>query len=122
MRLEMFVIIAETGFTVGLILAAIYTTLSIMYYTYRYAKGDNHPSITDLDICRKDIVKLINPFYYKHPMDIFLTALAFFVGVIGGLAIVWPVIIPVGIIYYSVKKIREKNLHKKKMWETLKGS
>lgn len=121
MRLEVFVIIAETGFTVGLILAAIYATLSFMYHIYRYAKGDNHPEITDLDLNRKNIVKLVNPFYYKHPIYIVITA-ASIISVIASFAIVWPVIIPVGIIYYTVKKIREKNLHKKKMWETLKGS
>ena len=120
----MFELIVESAIALGTGVAAIYATLSMIYWTYRYAKGDDYPNpkITDLDICRKDIIKLIDPFYYKHPMAIFITALAFFVGVIGGLAIVWPVIIPAGIIYYSVKKIREKNLHKKKMWETLKGS
>lgn len=121
MRLEMFEIIVNTAFNAGFVLAVIYATLSIIYYTYRYAKGDNHPSITDLNLCRKDIVKLINPFYYKHPMNIFVIAMSF-TGVPGGLALVWPILLPAGIIYFAVKKIRAKNLHKKKMWGTLKGS
>jgi hypothetical protein len=113
--------IAETGFIVGMILGAIYGTLALCYYVYRYAKGDNHPSISDCELHRKDVLKLLNPFYYKHPMNIMVTTM-FFLGGIGGLAMVWPVLIPAGVTYYAVNKIREKNLHKKKMWNELKGS
>jgi hypothetical protein len=108
--------IVEIGFFGGLALAAVYAVLSAGYYTYRYMKGDDHPDITDLTI--SDILTLINPFYYKHPMNSVITTM-FFIGIIGGLALVWPVLIPVGILYYTVNKIREKNLHKKKMWATL---
>ena len=117
----MFELIVESAIALGTGVAAIYATLSMIYWTDRYAKGDDYPKITDLDICRKDIIKLIDPFYYKHPMNIFIIALSLFV-VPAGLAIVWPIIIPAGIFYFAVKKIREKNLHKKKMWGTLKGS
>lgn len=119
----MYELIVESAIALGTGVAAIYATLSMIYWTYRYAKGDDYPNpkITDLDICRKDIIKLIDPFYYKHPMNIFIIALSLFF-VPTGLAIVWPIIIPAGIFYFAVKKIRAKNLHKKKMWETLKGS
>jgi hypothetical protein len=107
--------IVVTGFIVGIVLAVIYGTLSLCYYVYRYAKGDDHPSITDLNLDPRDMSRLINPFYYKHPMNIFVTT-----AVVGGIGIVWPFLIPASIIYYAVNRIREKNLHKKKMWGTLK--
>jgi hypothetical protein len=44
------------------------------------------------------------------------------VGLVAGISLFWPIIIPAGTVYYSVNKIREKNLHKKKMWNELKGN
>jgi RsiW-degrading membrane proteinase PrsW (M82 family) len=109
--------IVVTGFIVAIVIAAIYGTLSLCYYVYRYAKGDDHPSIADLNLNPRDMSRLINPFYYKHPMNIVVTT-----SLLGGLSVLWPVLIPAGVTYYAVNKIREKNLHKKKMWNILKES
>jgi len=114
--------IIDISSILGLSISAIYTILSLCYFTYRYAKGDDWPRVDELDVfSKKDILSLLNPCYFKHPATIFMTSLMI-VGLVMGISLVWPIIIPAGVTYYAVNKIREKNLHKKKMWNELKGN
>lgn len=114
--------IIDISSILGLSISVIYTILSLCYFTYRYAKGDDWPRVSELELfSKKDILSLLNPCYFKHPANIFMTSITI-VGLVLGISLVWPIIIPAGTVYYSVNKIREKNLHKKKMWNELKGN
>ena len=110
--------IAGLGIIVAFVLSGIYLFLSICYHIYRYALGDNFPGLVSPDSLFTPSV-ILNPFYFKHPLDIIQSTAMIAIPIIM-LAVGWPLVIPVGIVWYIVSNIRAKNLHKKKMWEVLK--
>ena len=113
--------IAGLGMIVAFVLSGIYLFLSICYHIYRYALGDNFPGLVNPDnyFTSSVILSFINPFNFKHPLDI-IQSIAMIAIPILVLALGWLFVIPVGIVWYSVVNIRAKNLHKKKMWTILK--
>lgn len=115
--IDTYVAIAENSINIAFALSLAYVILSLGYYTYRYMKGDDHPAYNDIHGL-KDITKFINPFYYKHPINTMVSGW-FIIGGIASMGIVWPFVVPVTIVYYTVRKIRSRNLEKRKMWTTL---
>jgi hypothetical protein len=105
----------------GLSLSVVHTVLSLIYFAYRYAKGDDIPEHDYLDdiLTISKIKCLVNPFYFKHPMYIILAALSLLMIPVM-LATTWPAA-PLTIIYYFIHRIRKVNIEKKKMWAKLKS-
>lgn len=115
---ELYDYIVGLGLFATFILCGIYIFISICCSIYRYALGDDFPEVERIAILFTS-GRLLNPFYFKHPADIALGASLIGISILT-LAMVWPFIIPIGIVWYGVINTRAKNLHKKKMWETLK--
>ena len=108
----------------GISLAVVYAVLSLIYFAYRYGKGDDFPgfeSIPTLTLTNLlDIRFYINPFYFKHPINCMMTAMGIFL-IPFIVAVGWPVLIPLAVIFYFIYRTRKVNLDKKKMWEELKS-
>jgi hypothetical protein len=106
---------------ISLSLAALYLTLSLIYVAYRYSKGDDIPSMDDLSLNNLSVIRhYINPFYFKHPVDVITTTMSIF-SIPYIVAASWPVLIPLALLCYFIVTTRKKNLDKKKMWERLKS-
>ena len=106
---EFYKYLGDTALNSGMVLAAIYSVLSLIYFGYRYAKGDDIPkfnSLPEITLSNlSDIRVYVNPFYFKHPMLYVSTAFSiisipFIVGV------GWPVLIPFAAISYLVQRTR----------------
>jgi hypothetical protein len=121
---EFYKYLGDTAIISGMVLAAIYSVLSLIYFGYRYAKGDDIPkffSLPDLTITNlTDIKYYINPFYSKHPVNYIITALSIF-AIPFIVAVGWPVLIPLAAVCYFIQRTRKVNLDKKKMWDELKS-
>ena len=102
----------------------IYVVLSLIYFAYRYAKGDDIPDFTSIPTLTitnlSDIRFYINPFYFKHPVNCLMTAMSIFL-IPFIVAVGWPVVIPLAAVCYFIQRTRKVNLDKKKMWEELKS-
>jgi NADH:ubiquinone oxidoreductase subunit K len=108
-------------FWISLSLAALYLTLSLIYVAYRYSKGDDIPSMDDLSLNNLSVIRhYINPFYFKHPVDVITTAMCIF-SIPYIVAASWPVLIPLALLCYFIQRTRKLNLEKKKMWGRLKS-
>ena len=109
---------------ISLSLAALYLTLSLIYIAYRYSKGDDIPRFGDLASVQLNNLSVIrhyiNPFYFKHPVDVITTAISIF-SIPFIVAVGWPVLIPLALLCYFIQRTRKLNLEKKKMWERLKS-
>jgi hypothetical protein len=121
---EFYKFLGDTAINSGMVLAAIYSVLSLIYFGYRYAKGDDIPKFTSLPYLTitnlLDIRFYINPFYFKHPANFMMTTMGivtipFIVGV------GWPVLLPLAAVCYFIQRTRKVNLDKKKMWDELKS-
>ena len=121
---EFYSLSADIAGNVGPVAASIYSVLSLIYFAYRYAKGDDIPRFNDTPrITLSNLVAIkyyINPFYFKHPVDIIMTALYIGVGPLI-VAVLWPGLIPAAAIFYFIQRTRKINLDKKKMWNELKS-
>ena len=108
----------------GISLAILYAILSLVYFCYRYAKGDDIPAISSVpDLTMTNLLDIryyINPFYFKHPVLYILTAMGIFM-MMFLVAAGWPVLLPVTVAGCVIFRMRQVNLHKKKMWEELKS-
>jgi hypothetical protein len=108
----------------GISLAVVYAVLSLIYFAYKYAKGDDIPyfnSLPDLTMSNLlDIRLYINPFYFKHPVHCMITSMGIFMTPFI-VAVGWPVLIPLAVICYFIYRTRKVNLDKKKMWAELKS-
>jgi hypothetical protein len=108
----------------GMSIAVVYVVLSLIYFAYRYAKGDDIPdftSIPDLSMSNlSDVRFYVNPFYFKHPVNFIMTAMGIFM-LPFIVAVGWPVLIPLVGFYHFIVTTRKKNIEKKKMWEELKS-
>lgn len=107
---------------ISLSLATLYLTLSLIYVAYRYSKGDDIPSMDVLpSLNNLSVIRhYINPFYFKHPVDVITTAMC--ISSIPYIVAAWyPVLIPLALLCYFIVTTRKKNLDKKKMWERLKS-
>jgi hypothetical protein len=120
---EFYELLIDLGTYVAIVLVGIFGTVSFSYFLYRYIKGDDIPNVLDIqpdhDI-KNNFKKWLNPFYFKHPFHIFMPALLLF-GAVTVSTLIWPAIIPCGLIWFAIDFTRKKNIHKKKMWEELKS-
>jgi hypothetical protein len=120
---EFYELVIDLGTYVAMVLVGIFGTVSFSYFLYRYLKGDDIPNVLDIEPdhdIKNNFKKWLNPFYFKHPFHIFMPALLLF-GAVTVSTLIWPVIIPCGLIWFAIDSIRKKNIHKKKMWEELKS-
>jgi hypothetical protein len=122
--LEIYKSLGDLAIITGMTLAVIYVVLSLIYFVYRYAKGDDIPKFTSIPTLTitnlSDIRFYINPFYFKHPVNCLMTAMSIFL-IPFIVAVGWPVVIPLAVICYFIQRTRKVNLDKKKMWEELKS-
>jgi hypothetical protein len=122
MFIETYKFFGDLAIVTGISLAVVYAVLSLIYFTYKYAKGDDiltHNTIPDITITNlSDIRFYLNPFYFKHPVYSIMTTMS--IGTIPFIiAVGWPVLIPLAVVSYFIYKTRKVNLEKKKIWETL---
>jgi len=120
--IEIYRFFGDLAIVTGISLAVVYAVLSLIYFTYKYAKGDEIPelnSIPDITVTNlSDIRFYLNPFYFKHPLYSILTATGIVI-IPFIIAVSWPALIPLSVVFYFVHRTRKVNLDKKKMWETL---
>jgi hypothetical protein len=120
--IEIYRFFGDLAIVTGISLAVVYAVLSLIYFTYKYAKGDEIPelnSIPDITVTNlSDIRFYLNPFYFKHPLYSILTATGIVI-IPFIIAVGWPALIPLSVVFYFVHRTRKVNLDKKKMWETL---
>jgi hypothetical protein len=120
---EFYELLINLGTYIAMILVGIFGTISFSYFLYRYIKGDDIPNVLDIEPdhdIKNNFKKWLNPFYFKHPFHIFMPALLLF-GAVTVSTLMWPVVIPCGLIWFAIDFARKKNIHKKKMWEELKS-
>jgi len=121
--IEIYRFFGDLAIVTGVSLAVVYAVLSLIYFTYKYAKGDEIPelnSIPDLTLSTLTNVRFyINPFYNKYPLYSILTATGI-VTIPFIIAAGSPILIPFAAVCYFIHKTRKVNLHKKKMREKLK--
>jgi hypothetical protein len=120
---EFYELLINLGTYIAMILVGIFGTISFSYFLYRYIKGDDIPNVMDIEPdhnIKDNFKKWLNPFYFKHPLHIFMPALLLF-GAVTVSTLMWPVVIPCGLIWFAIDFTRKKNIHKKKMWEELKS-
>jgi hypothetical protein len=122
--LEIYRSFGDLAIITGVSLVVIYGVLSLIYFAYRYAKGDDYPDFTSIPALTitnlSDIRFYINPFYFKHPVICLMTAMSIFL-IPCIVAVGWPVVIPLAAVCYFIQRTRKVNLDKKKMWEELKS-
>jgi hypothetical protein len=123
MFIETYKFFGDLAIVTGVSLAVVYAVLSLIYFTYKYAKGDDIPShnaIPDIIITNlTDLRFYLNPFYFKHPVYSILTTMSI-VTIPFIIAVSWPALIPLVVVFYFIQRARKINLEKKKMWQTLK--
>jgi hypothetical protein len=121
--IEIYRFFGDLAIVTGISLAVVYAVLSLIYFTYKYAKGDEIPelenSIPDIIITNlSDIRFYINPFYFKHPVYSIMTTVSIVI-IPFIIAVGWPILIPLSIVFYFIHRTRKVNLDKKKMWGKL---
>jgi hypothetical protein len=111
-------IVSMIIFVIGSSISTVYVVLSLCYIMYKYSKGADFPNVLEIDNVTGKIQAYINPFYFKHPANYALCS-AIIWGSTLMITIVWPIILPVYMVYVLLKRTRNKNLDKIKMWSTL---
>lgn len=120
---ELYNLLIDLGTDIAMVLVGIFGAVSFSYFLYRYIKGDDIPDVLDIESdhdMKNNFKKWLNPFYFKHPLHIVVPAGILFTSVTVS-TLIWPVIIPCGLIWIAIDSTRKKNINKKKMWSILKG-
>lgn len=111
-----FLVVANSAFYIALM----FVTLHAIVYAIHYASG-NDLSEWEIhyDSSLKEAIsgivnlKAIKPKIFMILIILFILASCLF-------ALTWIVAIPIGIILMPLTYMRQKNIHKKKMWQTLR--